>query len=120
MPILNVKISAAKSPHMTAAISSILLDLTTRILRKDPKVTAIAIDYVDPADWIVGGASLAEQGKAASISTSRSPTRPIPRRKRRSTSPKRLPPSPGCSATCTRRVISTYRMSGRPPTAMGG
>ncbi len=65
MPILNVKISAAKSPHMTAAISSILLDLTTRILRKDPKVTAIAIDYVDPADWIVGGASLAEQGKSS-------------------------------------------------------
>ena len=63
MPILNVKISAVKSAEMTASIATILLDLTTRILHKDPKVTAIAIEYVDPADWIVGGASLLAQGK---------------------------------------------------------
>ena len=63
MPILNVKVSARKSPEMTRAISSTLLDLTTTILRKNPAVTAIAIDYVDPADWIVGGRTLAEQGK---------------------------------------------------------
>jgi len=63
MPILNVKVSAAKSREMTAAISSTLLELTTRILHKDPNVTAIAIDYVDPHDWIVGGKSLAEQDR---------------------------------------------------------
>ena len=63
MPILNVKVSAARSREMTAAISSTLLELTTRILHKDPNVTAIAIDYVDPQDWIVGGKSLAEQDR---------------------------------------------------------
>lgn len=65
MPILNVKVSAARSKEMTAAISSILLELTTRILHKDPALTSIAIDYIDPADWIVGGSSLAEQGKSS-------------------------------------------------------
>ena len=50
---------------MTSRISSILLDLTTRILRKDPKVTSIAIEYVDPEDWVVAGKSLAEQGKSS-------------------------------------------------------
>lgn len=65
MPILNVKISAVKSREMTSRISTILLELTTRILHKDPHVTAIAIDYVDPEDWIVGGKSLAEQGKSS-------------------------------------------------------
>lgn len=65
MPILNVKVSARKSKEMTAAISSTLLELTTRILHKDPNVTAIAIDYIDPDDWIVGGKSLAEQGKSS-------------------------------------------------------
>jgi 4-oxalocrotonate tautomerase len=65
MPILNVKISAVKSAEMTASIATILLELTTRILHKDPNVTAIAIDYVDPADWIVGGASLLAQGKSS-------------------------------------------------------
>jgi 4-oxalocrotonate tautomerase len=50
---------------MTGKIAAILLELTTRILRKDPRVTAIAIDYIDPADWIVGGASLAAQHKSS-------------------------------------------------------
>jgi 4-oxalocrotonate tautomerase len=63
MPILNVKVSAEKSPELTRKISELLLDLTTRILGKKREVTAIAIDYVDPDDWIVGGQSLGEQGK---------------------------------------------------------
>lgn len=65
MPILNVKISAKRSPEMTKAIAEVLLDLTTRILHKKREVTSIAIDYVDPADWIVGGRSLAEQGRSS-------------------------------------------------------
>ncbi len=63
MPILNVKVSAQRSAEMTQKISDTLLELTSRILGKDPKVTAIAIDYVDPADWIVGGQTLAAQGR---------------------------------------------------------
>jgi len=63
MPILTVKITAKKSPQMSRTIAELLLDLTTRILHKKREVTSIAIDYVDPADWIVGGRSLAEQGK---------------------------------------------------------
>lgn len=65
MPILNVKISGQRSDETTKAVAKLLLDLTSRILGKDPNVTAIAIDYVDPRDWIVGGASLADQGKTS-------------------------------------------------------
>jgi len=65
MPILNVKISAKRSTELTKAISGILLELTTRILHKKPEVTSIAIDYVDPDDWIVAGRSLTEQGKSS-------------------------------------------------------
>jgi 4-oxalocrotonate tautomerase len=65
MPILNVKISAPKSEKMTKQISGILLELTTRILGKKPEVTSIAIDYVDPDDWIVGGRSLSDHGKTS-------------------------------------------------------
>ena len=65
MPILNVKVSGTKSVEMTKRISGILQELTSRILRKDPKVTSIAIQYVDPQDWIVAGKSLAEQGKSS-------------------------------------------------------
>ncbi len=65
MPILNVKISGQRSDETTKAVAELLLDLTSRILGKDPKVTAIAIDYADPRDWIVGGATLASQNKSS-------------------------------------------------------
>jgi 4-oxalocrotonate tautomerase len=65
MPILSVKVSAQKSEKMTRDISGTLLELTTRILGKKQEVTSIAIEYVDPRDWIVGGRSLAEQGKSS-------------------------------------------------------
>ena len=65
MPILNVKVGATKSPELTRRISDLLLDLTTRILKKKRDVTSIAIDYVDPDHWIVGGKSLTEQNKSS-------------------------------------------------------
>ena len=48
MPILNVKIAAEKSPELTAQVTAALVDLTSRILKKKPDVTVIAIDYVSP------------------------------------------------------------------------
>jgi len=63
MPILNVKVSQPASPALTKAISEMLLERTVRILRKKREITAIAIDYVPPENWIVGGTTLAAQGK---------------------------------------------------------
>ena len=65
MPILNVKVSAQRSREMTQNIAGLLIDLTSRVLHKDPKLTSIAIEYIDPEDWIVAGKSLAEQGKSS-------------------------------------------------------
>jgi len=63
MPILNVKISAEPSPELVTAVSELLLDLTTSILHKRRELTAIAIDFVPPEHWVVGGKTLAEQHK---------------------------------------------------------
>ena len=63
MPIINVKVSAERSKELSLRISALLLDLTTRILGKNPKITAVTIDFVNPEDWIVGGTSLASQNK---------------------------------------------------------
>jgi 4-oxalocrotonate tautomerase len=65
MPILNVRIAAAKSPELSARVAALLLSLTQRILGKQPEVTAIAIDYVNPDDWFVGGVPLSAQGKSS-------------------------------------------------------
>lgn len=63
MPIINVKISQPASAEMTRNVSSALLELTTRILRKAREVTAITVSYVSPEQWVVAGRTLAEQGK---------------------------------------------------------
>lgn len=63
MPILNVKISGTKSAETTKQITDLLLDITTRILKKKREVTAIAIDYIDKDCWMVGGKLLSEQNK---------------------------------------------------------
>ena len=65
MPILNVKVSGTRSDELTRDISRTLVEITTRVLGKNPELTAVAISYVDPRDWIVGGRSLAEQGKSS-------------------------------------------------------
>lgn len=63
MPILNVKVSADPSPDLTSQINSLLLDITSRILKKKPELTAIAIDYVSRDHWSIGGKSLRDLGK---------------------------------------------------------
>jgi 4-oxalocrotonate tautomerase len=65
MPILNVKVSRPASAELTREISQTLLELTSRILRKPRHVTSIAIDYVAPEHWVVGGETLAAQGKSS-------------------------------------------------------
>jgi 4-oxalocrotonate tautomerase len=65
MPILNIKVSAARTPELSARITELVLELTTRVLGKRRDLTAVVIDYVDPRDWFVGGKSLAEHKLAS-------------------------------------------------------
>ncbi|NIM41035.1 MAG: 4-oxalocrotonate tautomerase [Hydrogenophaga sp.] len=60
MPILNVKIGTPRTPELSARITEMLLELTTRVLGKRRDLTAVVIDYVDPRDWFVAGQSLAD------------------------------------------------------------
>jgi len=63
MPFLNVSISAKPDRALTERIAKELSELTARILNKDPAVTFVAITSIAPESWIVGGASLASQGR---------------------------------------------------------
>jgi 4-oxalocrotonate tautomerase len=65
MPILNVKVSGDKDVQVTKKITALLLDTTTRILKKKPQVTAITIQYVPRDCWVVGGELLSEQNKSS-------------------------------------------------------
>lgn len=65
MPILNVKVSHPASAELTHRISQQLLELTSRILKKAPQVTSIAIDYVPPEHWVIAGRTLVEHDKSS-------------------------------------------------------
>jgi 4-oxalocrotonate tautomerase len=65
MPILNVKIAAVASATLTKQVSSTLIELTSRILKKKPEVTAIVISYVNPDDWIIAGVPLSAHGMSS-------------------------------------------------------
>jgi 4-oxalocrotonate tautomerase len=60
MPILNVSIAGRPDRSRSAAIAKMLTDLTRVHLQKDPTVTAVAINHIDPEHWFVGGQSLAD------------------------------------------------------------
>jgi 4-oxalocrotonate tautomerase len=65
MPIIQIKVSAPKSRVTTRRIADHLLEVTSKVLNKKPEVTAIAIEYVDPEDWIIAGKPLSESGLAS-------------------------------------------------------
>lgn len=66
MPLITVTCSSVrKAASLKAEIASAVSDLTARILHKDPRVTAVIVRDVDPADWFAGGQSLAEQSLAS-------------------------------------------------------
>jgi 4-oxalocrotonate tautomerase len=66
MPLITVTYASSRNaPTLKADIAAAVSELTAKILRKDPKVTAIIVKSVDAADWFAGGRSLAEQKLAS-------------------------------------------------------
>ena len=65
MPILNVKISGVASAERSQQIAQMLSRHTQEILNKKPALISIAISYIDPAHWIVGGETLAVLKKSS-------------------------------------------------------
>ena len=55
MPYLNVRIAQKESPDVAEKIVSALMTLTSDLLGKKPEVTSIAVDFISPDLWFVGG-----------------------------------------------------------------
>ena len=62
MPILNVSVAGKPDLARSSAIATLLTELTGAHLKKDPAVTAVVINYIEPEHWFVGGRSLVSQG----------------------------------------------------------
>lgn len=64
MPLLNVTLSGTPDDTLAAQVAQRLLELTATHLRKDPKVTSIAISFVPESRWFVGGTALAAKRRS--------------------------------------------------------
>jgi 4-oxalocrotonate tautomerase len=62
MPIINVSATGKPDVKLSAAIAKEVTEITAKLLRKDPTITAVAVNYIDPQHWFAGGKSLAEHG----------------------------------------------------------
>ncbi|RTM09402.1 MAG: 4-oxalocrotonate tautomerase family protein [Hyphomicrobiales bacterium] len=62
MPIINVSVTGKPDAKLSAAIAKDITEITATELRKDPTITAVAVNYIDPRHWFAGGKSLAEHG----------------------------------------------------------
>ncbi|RWL94281.1 MAG: 4-oxalocrotonate tautomerase family protein [Mesorhizobium sp.] len=62
MPIINISVTGGPDAKLSAAIAKDITEITAKELRKDPTITAIAVNYIDPEHWFAGGKSLAEHG----------------------------------------------------------
>ncbi len=58
MPYLNVRISTPPSQRVAKEVSESLLAHTSEILGKNPELTSISVDFVDPEFWFVGGQNI--------------------------------------------------------------
>lgn len=66
MPFINILVSHVPDPALAETIAQGATERTVRILRKSPELTAAAVSFVPPAQWLVGGRSL-EKLDAASF-----------------------------------------------------
>src|ERR1043165_9505959 len=104
MPLISVTYSSVrKAPSLKADIASAVSDLTARILRKDPKVTAVIVKSVDAADWFAGGKSLADQSLASFWAMFMSARGPTPRTIRPTILPHCSSAWANCWDRCTRK-----------------
>ena len=62
MPFLDLALAAAPSPALAARAAATVAALTAEVLGKDPRLTAVAVRFVDPACWYVAGVDLASSG----------------------------------------------------------
>ena len=79
MPHINVTVSGTTDPTLSARIAQRITELTRAHLQKDPAVTAVAITFIAPENWFIGGRSLASQSTNSFWLDIKSPREPIPR-----------------------------------------
>ena len=59
MPYIHLQISGRPDDALAARAAATASELTARLLHKDPALTAVVVDFIEPARWFVAGSALA-------------------------------------------------------------
>jgi 4-oxalocrotonate tautomerase len=65
MPMITVRYSSPKGGPLTTAVAQAANALSAEFLHKDPTVTAVVVEQIDPANWFIADRSLVEHALAS-------------------------------------------------------
>lgn len=65
MPYIHVQVSGTPDDALAARVAAQAMDLTASLLGKDPRLTAVVVDFIPAARWFIAGHPL-EGGTARS------------------------------------------------------
>lgn len=63
MPYTHIQLSGAADDTLAARVAQQATELTARLLGKDPQLTAVVVDFIEPGRWFIAGRPLAGQGQ---------------------------------------------------------
>ena len=64
MPMINVQVASEPNAEVADKAQQTVTRLTAEILGKDPKVTAVVVEFISPRFWFIAGKSAAVRGSA--------------------------------------------------------
>lgn len=62
MPYIHIQVSGPADDSLAASVASQAAELTSRLLGKDPQLTAVVVDFIEPGRWFIAGRPLAASG----------------------------------------------------------
>src|SRR5262245_52241835 len=62
MPYIDIRVSGAADDELARRIGLRASELTARLLGKDPQLTAVVVDFIEPRRWFIAGEALAATG----------------------------------------------------------
>src|SRR5690349_4148319 len=65
MPMITVRYSSPRGGQSARAVAEAINALSAEYLRKDPAVTAVAVEEIDPAKWFISNRSLLQHELAS-------------------------------------------------------
>ena len=62
MPYLHIQLSGARDDALARQAANAAAELTSGILHKDRALTAVVVEFIEPAHWFIAGQALSTAG----------------------------------------------------------